>query len=277
MTESRKLNHKKQTFNQGENLLNQIRELIDESKVNYSFIFKNLSSVDDYRIRPNQIVSSASTIKLFIMAKVFQQIKTGNLDLKQTFTVTEAVRIEDTLPRGAVYSIEELIILMISRSDNIAANLLIDAVGMQNINLFIKELGILNTVLQRKMLDFDARKAGKDNLTTASDLTRFLELLYLGKVINPEYSKVMLDIMKKHSPKPWWSRDLPGEVTIAHKDGNLEGIEHDAGIVFTSQGDYIFTLLTWDCKDDRYRKKLFTILLKHRCLLKGLIKEVNIK
>lgn len=256
-------------------MLSKINKLIDESKINYSFIFKNLSSGEKLALRPNHIVSSASTIKLFIMAKVFHQIKTGDLDLKQTFMVTEADRIEDTLPRGAVYTIEELIILMISRSDNIAANLLIDAVGMQNINCFIKELGIPNTVLQRKMLDFDARITGKDNLTTASDLTKFLELLYLGEVIDPEYSKVMLDILKKHSPKPWWSRSLPREVIIAHKDGNLEGIEHDAGIVFSSQGDYIFTLLTWNCKDNSYRRRIFPILLKHGCLSKGLVKEVH--
>lgn len=254
-------------------MVKDVQKLIDESKINYSLIFKNLSSGEKLALRPNQIVSSASTIKLFIMAKIFQQIKTGNLDLRQTFMVTEADQVEDTLPRGAVYSIEELIILMISRSDNIAANLLIDAVGMQNINLFIKELGILNTVLQRKLLDFDARKAGKDNLTTATDLTSFLELLYLGKVIDPEYSGIMLDIMKKHSPKPWWSRGLPREVTIAHKNGNLEGIEHDTGIVFTSQGDYIFTLITWDCEDDSYRKKLFSSILKHVCLSKGLVKR----
>jgi len=240
-----------------------VQQLIDESELNYSFIFKNLSSGQILAVNPNQIVSSASTIKLFIMAKVFHQIKTGNLDLKQTFMVTEADRIEDTLPYGAVYTLEELIILMISRSNNIATNLLIDAVGMQNINLFIEELGIRNTVLQRKMLDFDARKAGKDNLTTASDLTKFLELLYLGKVIDPECSGIMLDIMKKHSPKPWWSRGLPREVTLAHKNGNLEGIVHDTGIVFTSQGDYIFTLLTWDCKDESYQRKIFSTVFKH--------------
>lgn len=244
-------------------MLNQFRKLIDEGKINYSFTFKNLSSGKEFYVRPNQTVSSASTIKLFIMAKIFQQINAGKLSLKKIFMITETDRIEDTLPCGATFTLEELIKLMISRSDNIAANLLIDAAGMQNINLFIKELGIPNTILQRKMLDFDARKAGKDNLTTASDLTKFLELLYLGKVIDPEYSKIMLDIMKKHSPKPWWSRSLPGDVTIAHKDGNLEGIEHDAGIVFTPQGDYLFTLLTWGCEDHRYRKEIFSGVSKH--------------
>lgn len=243
-------------------MVKDVQKIIDESKINYSFIFKNLSAGEKLALRPNQIVSSASTIKLLIMAKVFHQIKTGHLDLRQTFMVTEADRVEDTLPCGAVYTLEELIILMISRSNNIAANLLIDAAGIQNINHFIKELGLPNTILQRKMLDFDTRKAGRDNLTAASDLARFLELLYSGKVIDPEYSGIMLEIMRNHPDKSWWNLGLPDNTTISYKDGELDGLKHDAGIVFTPKGDYLYTLLTWDCKDDPYQQKVFASVSK---------------
>ncbi len=242
-------------------MVNQIQELINESKIKYSFIYKNLVSGEIFSFRPDQLVSSASTIKLFIMAKAFQQVKEGKLDLNRTFIITEEDRIENTLECGARFNLKELITLMITKSDNIATNLLIDAVGIQSINLFIKELGIPNTILQRKMLDFEARKAGKDNFTTASDLVSFLELLYLGKVINEKYSKIMLDIMKQN--RPWWNHSLPEDITVAHKDGNLEGIKHDSGIGFTSKGEYIFTVLTWDCKDEKYQKEVFTGVLKY--------------
>ena len=54
---------------------------------------------------------------------------------------------------------------MIISSDNTACNVLIDILGMDNINSTIKSLNMNNTILERKMMDYKSIEAGKNNYT----------------------------------------------------------------------------------------------------------------
>lgn len=229
-----------------------ITKLIDSDKLKYAFVFKNLNTGDIINFNENVVVPSASTIKLFIMVCALQKVKEGVLSLEQRIEIDGKYDIESVLEKGNSYSLEELITYMIVKSDNIAANLLIDILGLEDINKYIKSLGINNTLLQRKMIDHDSNKAGKDNYTTAYDLTHFLELLYNKKVIDNDYSNMMIDIIKQQEKKYLMRYYMPEDIIVANKTGNLKGVKNDAGIVYTSKGDYIFTLLTWDSIDDKY-------------------------
>ncbi len=84
---------------------------------------------------------------------------------------------------------------MISVSDNTAANLLIDRLGMDAVNGGFRELGLSGTVLGRKMLDFEAKKAGKDNFTTAGDMAVVLETLHSGKIFSASARSRMMEIL----------------------------------------------------------------------------------
>lgn len=234
---------------------NQLQIFINERKLQYALVFKDLCSGETLSFNLDKQVPSASTIKLFIMAEVLRQVKAGGLDLAKTYRITEADRVEETLECGGAYTLEELLNVMIAQSDNIAANLMIDTVGMENVNAFIQEMGISHTVLQRKMLDFAARRAGHENITTASDLAKFLELLYTGKVIDPVWSDRMLKIMRAQSGETLFGAILPEDLTIAYKGGDLEGIKHEAAVVFTPKGDYLFVVLTWGGTDEDYQRE----------------------
>jgi beta-lactamase class A len=147
-------------------------------------------------------------------------------------------------PVGTRLSIAELINLMIAESDNTAANMLIDRMGMGYLNDSFQRLGLKDTNICRKMMDFVSRRLGKENFTTASDISLLLERIYQGRLINKGYSGMCLAYLKKQKIRDRIPRELPAETEIAHKTGLERGICHDAGIVFTPAGNFLICVLT---------------------------------
>lgn len=241
-------------------MINKIKDLLNKEDINYSIYIKNLKNGETIKYNENKIVSSASTIKLFIMGKVFEMIQEGKTRDDYRLEVSR----EEMVPGGIVsmlsednsYTILDLITLMIVESDNTATNILIDYAGIDNINKFIEKHGFTNTLLQRKMMDFKARQKGRDNFTTAKDLGRFLEDIYMCNILETKYCQEMIYIMQNQLDARMMRRELKDEVVIAHKTGNLMGLNHDAGIIFGSRGEYVFIMFTWDAKDNLLGRKL---------------------
>lgn len=170
---------------------------------------------------------SASIIKLFIMEYAYSEIGKGNYT-------------EQSLINGTY--LEFLLNAMIKNSDNNATNVLISEFGMENINTFIKNSGYNDTVLGRKMLEFEAQQRGEDNYTSLNDVMAFLKKIYNNKDVYPY--NAMLEIMKGQTVKTKLPVNLPYGTVIAHKTGELSDVENDAGIVFSPNGDYAVLVLT---------------------------------
>ena len=211
-----------------------IMSLLNNSSFKSSVVVRGLNRQFNFNYNQNLVVPSASIIKIFIMGEAFNQANQGKIVLNSY--------------------IMNLITRMIVISGNQETNTLIDLLGFENINKFIRDSGMTNTILQRKMLDFNARREGRENYTTAQDVALFLYKLYNGLIVNKAYSRMMIDIMKKQQNKSKMGRYLPLVVLVANKTGELEGIEHDAGYVFSPKGDYIFVMLTWDGTNPEYQK-----------------------
>ena len=123
---------------------------------------------------------SASTIKVFILLAALDEVRRGRLALDTPVSVTA----EDILPDTGVFvdgpgmhPLEELLVWMIVLSDNTATNVLIGLLGAECINAAACSVGTKNTVLERKMLDWDAVSAGRNNYTSAEDLLRVFAAL----------------------------------------------------------------------------------------------------
>ena len=230
-------------------LISQLFQAVDLTKIHVAFVIKNLKTGESVSHHENEVVKSASLIKIPIMAEVFRRVKDGKLTLQRRIAVTEADKVDGSilsmLETGNQYSIKDLLTLMIVQSDNTAANLLIDNLGLDEINELIRCLDLKNTMLRRKMMDFQAGSAGRENVTTAGDMARLLELLYQGAVIDKTASADMLEIMKQQRDRSMMRLFIPDETVIAHKTGELDGLAHDAGIVFHPSGDYILVVFTW--------------------------------
>jgi beta-lactamase class A len=131
-------------------------------------------------------------------------------------------------------TIHDIAHLMITISDNTASNVLLDLLGIETINATMRELGLHSTRLERRFMDFEARKAGRDNWTTAADMVLLLSHIYAGRV--PERERLLNILLRQndYSILPaYWGEDEP----FAHKTGGLEGIMHDAGILFRAPDD----------------------------------------
>jgi beta-lactamase class A len=231
-----------------------------------SFYIKNLKTGELCTYNEKQVVSSASLIKVPIMAEVIRQVRNGSLLLEQRIVVEEKDKVSGSilslLETGNSYTLKDLITLMIIQSDNTATNILIDIAGMENVNKLLKDIRLENTLLQRKMMDFNARKEGKDNLTSAADMGRMFELIYNGLFVDETYSTLMKDILKEQLYNEMIKLYIPDYVKVAHKTGELDGINHDCGIMYLSNCNYVFSILTWDAESNNISRKTVSEILR---------------
>lgn len=190
-------------------------------------------------IKDDGKTKAASVIKLFIMEYVYSLIEKG--EIKETDTVGSS-------------SIKTLVENMITVSDNNSTNILIDRFGMENINAYIQNRGYENTSLERKMLDTNASKSGHENYTSAKDVVKFLNSLYNNRETFPQNR--MLEIMKNQKISTKLRRDMPADVKIASKTGELSDTENDVAIVFTPKGDYAIVFITQNAPSSQIKNAM---------------------
>ena len=164
------------------------------------------------------------------------------------------------LPVGTHRTVSELIELMITESDNIATNLLIDLLGVETINARIHSLGCSETILRRRMMDFAAAEAGRDNLTSARDVIRLLTRLYNANCVGAEADATMCSILERQTDRCKIPLLLPSDTICQHKTGELPGAEHDAGIVRTSKGTYLIAIMSDDLPDPEHGRQVIAQL-----------------
>lgn len=243
-----------------------ILDNLKNSDLKYSVYVKNLHSGECCFINEKQIVPSASIIKLFVMAAVINEVENKALSLNQRVGINKEEKvlygIISLLDDENTYTLKDLLMLMIIESDNTATNKLIDMLGMDKINNFIKSMNFQSTILQRKMMDFEAQKIGKENMTNANDVGIFFELLYNRKIISKDSSELMNKILLEQKDNAMMRINLDDSLHIAHKTGDLDRLKHDAGIVYEKDQDYIFIMFTWEAASDNYARNIIGSISK---------------
>jgi beta-lactamase class A len=198
----------------------------------------------EYKVMP-----SASLVKIPVMMAYFSAEKEGRLSFDDIIILRRADKTDGSgklkdMVAGSKHRIRDLIYLMITESDNTAANILINRLGLEELNGYFAKLGLKNTNLSRRMMDFKSRRAGIENYTTASDMAYLLEKLYRGKFIDKDISNKCLALLAEQKVNDRIPKKLPPATTVAHKTGLENGICHDVGIVYTPKGDFIICVLT---------------------------------
>lgn len=226
-----------------------IEKIISQVEGNICINFYDLSKNDGFSVNGDKKVLSASMIKILILAELMRQISENNFSLSDTIVIANFMKtggdgVLKELNSGHHFTLKELATLMIIVSDNQATNILIDFLGMENINNLGKELGLKETFLERKMMDSEARKKGNDNYTCADDISLLLKLIYQEKLISKKASQLMLEILLKQQQGERLQRYLPSDVKIAHKCGDLDNLENDGGIIWLGDKIYILVVLT---------------------------------
>lgn len=217
---------------------------------------KDLTSQEEFFINPDEVMPQASSIKITVLAQLYLQAQQGKLKLTDEYVV----RKEDLVPGSDIMlgltpgvtrlTLRDLATMMVAVSDNSATNVLIDRVGLENVNSMLEGLGLHVTRLRRKMMDLKAASEGRENVSTPREMMTLLETIYRGKLLNKEMTDDFLKILSTHKESSLL-QGLPDDAVAASKPGELEAVRNDSGIVFVKNRPYILCVMTAYLKDEK--------------------------
>jgi len=229
-----------------------VQARIAKSGADVAVYFKTLDGKAQWSLRADDVFHAASTMKIPVMIELFHQAQEGKIKLTDTLLVNnEFHSIVDGSPyvvndaddsEGQLYKAEgqkrtlrELCELMITVSSNLATNLLIEKLGVENIRATVHELGADGTNLLRGVEDNRAFQKGLNNTTTARGLAILLQAIAEGKAVDAASSNEMVAILERQKFNEGIPAGLPKEIPVAHKTGDITRINHDAAIVFAKR------------------------------------------
>lgn len=206
---------------------------------------------------------AASTMKLPLMVAAYREADAGRLDLDTRVTVHADFtsqtggrftmdRDEDSDPEpwnrvGTDVALRWLVLRSIVLSSNLATNLVLEAVGVAPVQAALAATDATNSRVERGIEDAAAREAGLDNLVTAEDLAKMLQAVANRRAAGDSSCTEMLAVLAAQQLRDRIPVGLPPGTKVAHKTGWVEGIGHDAGIIYPSADDeppYVFVMCT---------------------------------
>ncbi len=217
---------------------------------------KDLTSGEEFFIHPDEVMPQASSIKIAVLSDLYLQAQQGKLKLTDEYVVNK----QDMVPGSDIMlgltpgvtrlTLRDLATMMVAVSDNSATNVLIDRVGMENVNAMLQQLGLHTMRLRRKMMDLKAASEGRENISTPREMMTLLETIYRGKLLNKEMTDDFLKVLS--TPKKSSMLDgLPDDAVAANKPGELEAVRNDSGIVLVKNRPFILCVMTAYLKDEK--------------------------
>lgn len=224
--------------------------------------FYDAETTIQWAYNADQYFHAASTMKLAVLLGVFRQVDRGDLSIDAPVHVrnrfTSIVNQEpfmldlgrDADPDvyghlGKTLTVRELAYWMITKSSNLATNLLVDVVGINTVQLALDELDIDGVRVLRGVEDQRAFEANLNNEVTANGLLKMLRLIADGKAYSQKACEAMLEILLDQQYRSGIPAGLPKAARVAHKTGNISTVHHDAGIVYLEgRKPYVLVILT---------------------------------
>jgi beta-lactamase class A len=210
---------------------------------------ENLQTGQSFSLHAGQTFPQASSIKIPLLIALLRQDQQGRLHLTDRVQVRRSQMVGgsgvlQTFGDGtSSLALRDLAALMVVLSDNSAANILIDRVGMDRVNAFLKTQGLDHTRLNRKMIDQAAERAGRENISTPREMATLLARLERGKLLDRAHTATALSLLEDYKETPLRA-GLPPGLRVADKPGSLSGVRCDSGIVFLDGSPYVLSVMT---------------------------------
>ena len=217
---------------------------------------EDLTSGDHYFLHEDEVFAQASSIKIAVLAGLYLQGQQGKLKLTDVYTVQTSDLVPDSdimnglTPGVTRITLRDLATMMVAVSDNSATNVLIDRVGMSSVNSMLDALNLTHTRLRRKMMDLQAAKEGRENISTPREMMTLLGAIYHGKLLNKESTEDFFKILSTNKSS-FIPRELPPDLRIANKPGELEAVRNDSGVVFVEGRPYVICVMTAFLRNER--------------------------
>ncbi len=247
-----------------DSLATRLQPLIDAHKGKVAVAVKHLDSGVGFAFHEDDVMPTASLIKLAVMIEAYRQAHAGELDLNKMVTL----RKEDKVPGsgvltnhfsdGASFALRDAVRLMIVFSDNTATNLVLDQIGLPATAATMEKMGhpetkIHSKVFKRETSVFPERsKQYGLGSTTAKDMIALCEAIHRKKVVSPEASEAMLGALFACDDNEKFPRFLPPGTKVAFKTGSVNAARTAAGVIETPSGPVALCVLTNDNEDQRW-------------------------
>ncbi len=242
-----------------------IAPLADAHKGKVAVAVKHLVTGEAYYLNADAVMPTASLIKVAVLVETYHQLDEGKLKLTDRVTLRE----EDKVPGsglltkhfsdGATFSVRDALHLMMAVSDNTATNLILDRVGVANVNKRMEAWGLKETRINAKVfrgsttsVDPERTKLYGLGSTTAREMAKLMEDLQTGDRLRPALKQSVLGYLRRNEDTLKFPRLLPPGTVVAHKDGSLSEARTDAGVVHTPTGPVVVVVLTNQNQDRRW-------------------------
>ncbi len=252
--------------------LSELKEKIDLElsalEGDFAIAYKDINHPEQQiLINVDERFHAASTMKTPVLIELYKRAENTDLDLHDSILIkTEFKSIVDGSPFSMEVSEDSekdlyrnlnknttfynLAYEMITRSSNLATNILIDYLNAEQVTSTMRDLGADSINVLRGVEDLKAYRQGLSNTTTAKDLLVIFEHLSSDTLISEEANKEMLDILKDQVYNDMISAKVPEGTVVAHKTGWITNVHHDSGIVYTSKDEgYILIFLSKNAQD----------------------------
>ncbi len=204
-------------------------------------------------VNMENFIYPASVYKMYVAAEVLNQISRGETFLETTLIVKFPNVVDHAkeilsdprplLQEGDTVTVNYLLDLMITRSDNSAANCLIDLARRENINRFMHDNNWQGSEVTRKFLRRKYEDAGYEQIrgseTCALHAADFMYRIYANQLTNPWVSQQLKVLLGRQLDNTKLAAGLPAEAMFYHKTGWFSYWTHDVGIVDDGHKRYI--------------------------------------
>ncbi len=232
---------------------------------------RNFSTGEEVLLRADDVLPTASVIKLPILVELLRQAEDGRLQLAERIDLRDVDKcggsgILKVFQAGLQPTLRDVATLMVVLSDNTATNLAIDAVGgVELVNRAMAELG-LPTIKLHNRIDFqligsDVRQLGESSPRDMLALVQGIaDRTVFGVEVSEEAERMLagqqyLDQVPRYMQVSPYAAELGllADITVANKTGFFTGTRADAGIVrYRKGGGFAYAVFSHESKDETF-------------------------
>lgn len=258
--------------------ISSIETTIAKSGADVAVAYRSLDGRSSWYLEPDEPFHAASTMKVPVLIELYHQAHQGSLRLDDTLVIrNEFHSLVDGSPYvldpsddseadlyralGSTRTLAQLSELMITVSSNLATNLLIERLGVENIQQRVHALTADGMKVLRGVEDSKAFQAGLNNTTTARALARLMEAIAHGEAVDSASSRAMSGILERQTFNDGIPAGLPAGTRVAHKTGEITRIQHDAAIVYAPR-PFVLVILTRGIEDSKQSSALIATITR---------------